>query len=244
MLSLKKGFPFAQVNNKVVYIDDSDGNTIDNNFLGKYIDIGMEHKFQLVPPNDAFRLAIFAPSGAGKSTFCANLLREYKKKYKKNKIYMISPTQDDEAYSDLKKSIEYIKIDESLLTDPMDFTEFDNCIIVFDDSEVLTSKKEMNKAIELFRNQCLENGRKRKISAIIINHVAQNGAQTKKVLNECDLICLFPKSNFSAVSKLCKTYYGFDKQTLEYCRDVPSRYIVVKRTYPQAILSEHAVKVL
>ena len=53
--------------------------------------------------------------------------------------------------------------------------------MIFDDSEVLSSNKEMNKAIELFRNQILENGRKRKISAIIINHVAQNGAQTKKV---------------------------------------------------------------
>lgn len=243
MLSLKKGFPFASVNNKTVYVDD-DTDTLDNNFLGKYIDIGKSHKFSLVPPNDAFRLAIFAPSGAGKSTFCANLLKEYKKKYKKNKIYMISPTQDDEAYKDLNKSIEYIKIDDSLLSDRMDFTEFENCMIVFDDSEVLSSDKELNKAIEMFRNQCLENGRKRKISAIIINHVAQNGAQTKKVLNECDLIVLFPKSNFSAVSKLCKTYYGFDKETLEYCRDVPSRWIVVKRTYPQAILSEHAVKAI
>jgi len=243
MLSLKQGFPFASVNKQIVHIDD-DTDTIDNNFLGKYIDIGKSHKFQLVPPNDAFRLAIFAPSGAGKSTFCANLLKEYKKKYKKNKIFMISPTQDDEAYKDLQKQIEYIKIDESLLTDPMNFTEFDNCMIIFDDSEVLSGNKDMNKAIELFRNKILENGRKRKISAVIINHVAQNGAQTKKVLNECDLIVLFPKSNFSAVAKLCKTYYGFDKQTLEYCRDAPSRWIVVKRTYPQAILSEHAVKVV
>lgn len=243
MLSLKSGFPFATVNNKIVYIDD-DTDTIDNNFLGKYIDIGKNHKFQLVPPSDAFRLAIFAPSGAGKSTFCANLIKEYKKSYKKNKVYMISPTKDDDAYKDLQKQIQYIKIDDTLLTDPMDFTEFENCLIVFDDSEVLTANKEINKAIEIFRNQVLENGRKRKISVVVINHVAQNGPQTKKVLNECDLIVLFPKSNFNAVSKLCKTYYAFDKDTLEYCREVPSRWIVVKRTYPQAILSEHAIKAL
>ena len=243
MLSLKKGFPFATVNNQTVYIDD-DSDAINNNFLGKYIDIGKSHKFQFIPPNDAFRMAIFGAAGSGKSTFVASVLKEYKKKYKKNKIYMISPTKDDEAYADLNKSIDYIKIDDSLITDPMEFTEFGECMIVFDDSEMLSSDKELNKAIELFRNQCLENGRKRKISVIVINHVAQNGQQTKKILNECHLTCVFPKSNFAAVQRLAKAYWGFGKDELEYLRNVPSRWTVVKSSYPQAILSEHAIKLL
>lgn len=239
-LSLTKGFPFATVDKKVVYINDYDEEDV--NLLGSFIELPPKKEFQLIPPNDSFRLAIFAPAGAGKSTFCASLLNRYKKKYKTNKIFMISPTRDDPAYADLP--IDFIKIDESLLTDVMSFIEFTDCIIVFDDSEMLSVNKKINEAVDLFRNQCLENGRKRKISVIVINHVAQNGFQTKKVLNECDEIVLFPKSNFSAVSKLCKAYYAFGKDQLEYIRNVKSRWIVVKRTYPQAILSMHQIKLL
>ena len=243
MLSLNSGFALATTNNKTVYVND-DEKAENDNFLGKFVDIGLDRKFQFIPPNDSFRLAVFGAAGCGKSTFVANLLKEYKKKYKKNKIYMISPTQDDPAYLDLKPVIDYIKIDESLIKDPMDFTEFDDCVIVFDDSEVLSGKKELNTAIEMFRNQCLENGRKRKISAIIINHVAQNGAQTKKVLNECQETVIFPKSNFSAVQRLAKAYWGFGKDDIEYLRTVKSRWCLVKSSYPQAILSEHQIKVL
>ena len=247
MLSLKrndKSFEFATVNNKTIFInDDNDDDIIDNNF-GKFLDIGKKHTFELVPNNESTRLCIFGPSGVGKSTITAKFLEQYKKKYKKNKIFIVSPTQDDAAYDKLKQHIEYIKIDDSLITDPMDFKEFEHCCILFDDAEMLSSNKELNHAIELFRNQCLENGRKRNISTIVINHTCQNGMQTKKVLNECDLIIVFPKSNFSAVSKLCKTYYGFQKDQIEYLQKVKSRFVVIKRSYPMAILSEHELKLL
>lgn len=241
-LSLKSGFPIATVSNKTVYVNDGDDN--DESFLGKFIDLGKDRKFSFIPPNDSFRLSIFGASGSGKSTFLANVLKEYKKKYKKNKIYMISPTQDDEAYNDMKKSIEYIKIDDSLLSDPISFKEFDNCVICFDDCECLSENKDINKQILLFRDQCLELGRKSKISTIVINHVALAGPITKKILNECQLCCIFPKSNFSAVQKLAKNYFGFGKEDLDYLRTLPSRWALVKSSYPQAILSEHQLKVM
>jgi len=241
MLSLKSGYPFGVINKKVIYVNDEEDDTEN---LSKIIDIGNKHKFELAIPEKSFRMAIFAPSGAGKSTFCATVITNYKIKHKKNKVYMISPTKDDEAYDSVKKNIEYIKIDDSLLSDPLNFTEFNDCLIVFDDTEVLSTNQQLNSALEMFRNQILENGRKRNISCIVINHVGQNGLQTKKVINECDLVVLFPKSNFSSVSRLTKQYYGFSKNELEYIRAIRSRWIVIKRTYPQAILSEHALKIV
>ena len=241
-LSLKSGFPFAMIDNKVVYINDSE-NT-DDNMLGRFVDIGMNKTFQLMPPNDAFRIFIAAPAGAGKSTFTANLLKQYKKKYKKNKIYMVSPTQDDPAYKDLMNDIEFIKIDDSIITDAIDFKEFNDCIFVFDDTESLTGNKDINKQVELFRDSCLQNGRKSRISVICILHIAMAGPSTKKVISECDEAVLFPRSNFSMVSRLCKSYYGFGKDDLEYVRTIKSRWIVIKRTYLQAILSEHQIKLL
>jgi hypothetical protein len=169
---------------------------------------------------------------------------QYHRKYKKNDIFIISPSKEDPAFKDLEDIIQYIKIDDSLLDDPLDINEFHNCVIVFDDSEVLGKNKDISKAIERFRDQCLECGRKLCISTIVVNHVALNGAQTKKVLNECDLVVLFPKANFNSVSNLCKRYYGFGKEDLEFMRKEPSRYCVVKRSFPQAIVSEQAIRLV
>lgn len=241
MLSLKTGFPFASLQNKIVYVND-DNEEDDGMLNNKFIDIGNK-TFQFIPPNDSFRLAVFGPSGAGKSTFVASVLVEYQKRYKGNKIYIISPTKDDPAYEKIK-GISYIKIDDSLITDPMNFTEFQKCIFVMDDIEALSANKDINKAIELFRDQLLENGRKSSISTIIVNHVILNGTQTKKILNECQLTCVFPKSNFAAIQKISKNYWGFDKNTIDYLRSLNSRWCVVKSSYPQAILSMHQIKLV
>ena len=242
-LSLKDGYPFATIDKKTVYVNDKDDEQ--DNMLGSFIDIGMNKTFRLAIPDKSFRIFIAAPAGAGKSTMTANIIEDYKKKFKKNKIYMVSPTKDDPAYEHLKDVIQYIKIDESIVKDPIDYKEFnENCCIVFDDTESLTGNKEINKQVELFRDACLQNGRKSGISVICILHIAMAGQSTKKVISECDLAILFPRSNFSMVSRLCKSYYGFSKDDLEYVRTVKSRWICVKRTYLQAILSEHQIKLL
>jgi SpoVK/Ycf46/Vps4 family AAA+-type ATPase len=241
-LSLKEGFPLCTVknNNKYVtiYVQDDEN----NEKLGNLITLPTGHKFQLIPPAESFRIAIFGPTGVGKSTLASSFLKEYHKRFKNNKIFMVSPTRTDEAYQNLK--IGWIKIDDTLITDPIDVTEFKDCCIVFDDSEVLSTKKNINTAVEIFRNQALENGRKLKIGTIVINHVIQNGNQTKKVLNECNIICVFIKGNFHAIEKLCKIYLGFDKKTIDYIRNLKSRWAIIKSTYPQVIISEHEVKLV
>lgn len=246
MFSLKKGFLIARVENTKVYItedENQDQDNQDNGILSKIIELPKTKKFTFLPPNDSFRLGVAGPSGAGKSTFVASVIEEYKKIYKKNKVFMVSPTKDDDAYSKLP-FIEYIRIDETLIDDPIDFREFTSCLIIFDDSEVLSPNKKINEAIEMFRNQLLENGRKLKISTIAVNHIAMNGAQTKKMLNECQLMCVFPKSNFAAVKKLAEKYWGFDKAEIEYLRKINSRWVLVKNSYPQAILSERQLKLV
>ena len=137
-----------------------------------------------------------------------------------------------------------MKIDDSLLKDPLDVSEFKDSICCFDDIESITDKR-LNNAVRVFRDQCYEIGRApTNITTIAVHHVILANQATKIILNESEEVVLFPKSNFSAVSNLCRRYYGFDRDQLNYLKDVPSRWVVIKRSYPTCIISENAVKVL
>ena len=155
---------------------------------------------------------------------------------------MISPTKSDPAYEGL--NVGWIKIDESFLFDPLDINEFPHSLLIFDDSEILSNNKAINQSVELFRNSALENGRKLGISVISVMHVAQNGTQSKKILNESEIVTVFPKSNFAQISRLCKAYYGFEKSDLNYIKGLKSRWVCIKRSYPQVIMSEHELKMI
>lgn len=240
--SLTEGIPLATVHGaspkKIIHVNDND----DDENMHKMLTLTGNKKFQIIPSAESTRLAVFGPSGVGKSTFVSDYMREYKKKYKKNPVYIISPSNTDKAYEGL--NVGWIKIDDSLVSDPLDINEFPNSALIFDDSEILSNNKEINKAVELFRNCCLENGRKLGITVVSVMHVAQNGMQSKKILNESEIVCIFPKSNFSQIARLCKAYYGFDKNELDYIKKLKSRWCVIRRSFPQAIVSEHEAKII
>ena len=82
MLNLtKEGRPFAKIisnnnkyNNQVISVSDKG----EDGF--KYLGIANDAKFQLIPNPKTEREIVYctAPSGAGKSTWCKQYLREYK----------------------------------------------------------------------------------------------------------------------------------------------------------------------
>jgi len=210
----------------------------------KYLEIPPQlGKIEPVPMQESSRIGVFGPAGVGKSTWISNFFKKYLEYYKDNKIYIFSPKLDDPAFKKIK-NLSYVKLDDSLIKDPLDVSEFKDSICCFDDIESITDKR-LNNAVRVFRDQCYEIGRApTNITTIAVHHVILANDRTKIILNESDQVVLFPKSNFAAISNLCKRYYGFTKDQLEYLRDVPSRWAVVKRSYPTTIITENAVKVL
>ena len=202
-----------------------------------------EGNIKPIPLQESSRMGVFGPSGVGKSTFIAQWLKTYKEKYPKNSIFVFSPKLNDPAFDKIK-NLHYVKIDDSILASPLDVSEFQNSVCIFDDIESITNKA-LNEAVRRFRDQCYEVGRApHNITTIAVHHVILANQATKIILNESEEVVLFPKSNFSAVSNLCRRYYGFDRDQLNYLKDVPSRWVVIKRSYPTCIISENAVKVL
>ena len=212
--------------------------------LRKYIQIPKEEgTMQPIPIAESFRFAIFGPSGVGKSTFLGRLMMEYKKKYKKNDIFVVSALTEDEAFEKAKPI--YVKLDESVITDPMSIKEFKNSMVCFDDIESITNKA-LKEAVFRFRDECLQVGRHENIATVCIAHGILMGAESKVLLNEADEVCVFPRSNFSAISNLVKRYYGFGRDDVNYLKELGqrSRWAVVKRSFPSCIIGEQEVKVL
>ncbi len=201
-----------------------------------------DQHIQVVPPSSHFSVAVFGPSGVGKSYWIGQYLLSFRKKFKDRPIYVFSPIKDDKAF--VKAKPIYIKIDEGILKDPLQTVEFASGLCVFDDIESLD--KHYYGVISEFRDKCLEVGRHNGIDIISVHHVIQGGNSTKKIINESDYMVCFPRSNSAAIEKICRNNYGFDKEDINYIKNIgkKSRWVCIKRSYPSVIMSEFEVKVV
>ena len=203
--------------------------------------ITIDGKFEQVPNPDTEReiLYITGASGSGKSTYTANYIKNYKKMHPKNPIYCFSALKDDESLDVVKPR--RIEIDDSLVTDPIQISEFANSCVVFDDIDVISDKKQRD-AVYSILNQLLECGRHTKTSVVITNHLATSGKDTRRVLNECMSVTYFPFSGSNVGTKrLLEDYLGLDKKTIKMIKDKKSRWATIYKNYPQVVMTEKDV---
>ena len=247
MISLKSGFEIAKVKDKkekvidTLYIKDIDEDMHGEKHMTEFVVKPTEH-LQVMPSSRHSAIAVYGPSGVGKSVWISNFLTEYRKKFKNKAIYVFSPIKDEAGY--IKNKAIYIKLDESIIDDPLQVPEFENSICVFDDIESLN--KVFYPIISNFRDRILEIGRHNNIDIISVHHVIQGGIATRKIINESDMTVVFPRSNFNSIEKLAKNYYGFTKPDIAYLKNLgkTSRYAVIKRSYPSVIISEREIRIV
>jgi hypothetical protein len=69
---------------------------------------------------------------------------------------------------------------------------------------------------------------------------------TKRLQNEANITILYPRTNVSAISKLCKSQYGMSNNDIKELIDMgkTSRWVAVFRDYPSFVVSEKQLKVL
>ena len=245
MLSLKHGTEICRIikDKKVsntVYVSDLTGNDDEDQI--KHLVCDSKEKIQVSPPKGHFAMGVYGSSGVGKSFFISQIVTQFKKMNPDKPIYIFSPIRDDPAFVKLKAI--YIKIDDSILQEELQTSEFTSGLCIFDDIESVS--RQYFKAVSLFRDKCLEVGRHEGINIICVSHVIQAGNLTKKIINESDLSVVFPRSNFSAIEKLVKNNYGFGREDIKYLRELgkTSRWVCIKRSYPTAIISENEVKIV
>jgi Cdc6-like AAA superfamily ATPase len=203
-----------------------------------------DNKFQQIPSIDCERqiLYITGASGSGKSTYTANFIKKYKKMKKHSEIYCFSSLPDDVSLDVVNPK--RIKIDESLVTNPINVKDFEDSLVVFDDIDVISDKKQ-REAVYSIMNQILEIGRHHKIWCIITNHLPTAGKDTRRVLNEAHSITYFPHSGSARGIKylLCE-YLGLDKKDISKIKKSKSRWATIFKNYPQIAMTDKEIYIL
>jgi len=240
MFNLKKvGRPICKIeggklDKKTVHLcgeDDSEDEVVPKMKLPK------DSKFVHMPNTSQERdiLYITGASGSGKSYYSAQYIKNYKKTHPNNMIYLLSPVSDDEKLNELCKKI---KIDETLISDPIVPSDVKDSLVIFDDIDVI-SQKPLREAIYAFLNQILELGRHTKTSCIITNHLPTNGKDTRRMLNECHSITYFPASGSKRqLNNLLENYIGMDNKDIKKAQKLGSRWITIFKNYPQFVMAE------
>lgn len=229
------------------------GGKLDGEFVfskaegGKYKDINLKSgKIKPLPDIDNRQVCYIAgPSGSGKTTYALDYIRSFLVLFPEKQFFLFSRTDYklDPAYKGLTPI--QVMIDNTLVDDPIDITEelTDGCIILFDDCNTIHDDK-ARKAVEKLICDILEVGRKLNIYIVITNHliIPNEKKIARTILNEMQMLTVFPKSgSVNQISYVMKQYFGFSKKQIDKMLQTDSRWVTVKKTYPQLVISEKSI---
>jgi GTPase SAR1 family protein len=226
----------GKFNNKVVSITDADEPGVTKNLDNVHIpDTGI---FQQIPDPEIERqiLYIFGASGSGKSTYARKFIKEWKRMTKSNDVYLFSALKDDDSLEEIKPK--RITINDKLVTDPMDPEMFHDSLVIFDDIDVIKVKAH-KEAVYNILNGILETGRHYNTYCISTNHLPSNGADTRRILNECSSITYFPHSGAgSQQRRFLENYAGLDIKEIKRIKKLKTRWATIFKTYPTCVMTE------
>jgi len=225
--------------NKIIYLDsDGESHNLFNQLKIK------EGSLQLIPNKNTERsiLYIAGQSGSGKTYFLGQYLKEYKKLFPDNEIYIFSSVPKGDISLD-GVELNYIEL-ESLLEEDLTTYDFENSFVVFDDTDCITNKK-VREAVRKIQNSVLEVGRHTKTYCALTNHQLYDGVVTKKVLNESTSITIFPLTlGNRSLKYLLDNYLGLSKEEIQNIKKLKSRSVTFIKSYPKLVLSSKELYVL
>ena len=231
----KDGDKIAVINSdkrqKKVYFSESDDGKQD-------IILKMNEQFMLSPDKNTERITMYVcgSAGSGKSYFVAQFCEEYHKTFKSNQIYLISENDEDKAF-DSKDYIKRIEISD-LDSNPLDWKEFQDCLIIFDDIDSIKGK--LGKTIDDMRDKLLKNSRKFRVSVISTSHDAC-GIKLKSVLNESKTIVFFMMNYNRSLKYLLENYLGLSKNVIEKLKNSKSRWTAFTKSYPSYLVQQRLI---
>lgn len=203
------------------------------------------YHFQLAINKDIERMIgyIVGASGSGKSYFCKQFISEYHKAYPTRPVYIISALAEDPTLDSLKY-IQRIKLTDSFVEDTITASDFQDSLLVLDDTDTISQKKVRNKVNQI-RDDCLSTGRHFNVSLLVTAHQPCRGAETKLILNESHFFTIFLMGlQGRAKSYLLESYLGLNKKQIKKLNDIDSRAVTIIKNYPQVILAERNAYIL
>jgi len=216
---------------------------IKNNKMLKDIKLGRKGKMVPIPNPDRESTNYYTAgaNGSGKSYNMGDWMRQYKKLFPKNKIYLFKRnSRPDPAF----KGIKFVEMDhEELVEDPLELEDLENCLLVFDDTARIRDKRVRELMNDLMLD-ALENGRKLHCSVACSNHLVADNKNTKIQLYESDILVVFPGSANAQISYVAKKYVGMDAKAIQKMLHLKSRWVLISKSYPQYVMYVKGVYIL
>jgi len=243
-LTIDSGFgrPLARYGKREITVVTNQTEMQENELDGKselHLDPTQTVKFQQIPDKTHERdiLYITGASGSGKSYYTVGYLKEYKRIYPKRNIYVLSALTEDETLDKIP-GLKRIKINDRLVDDPNNPELFRDSVVVADDVDVIGNKAQ-REAVLVIINAILETGRHWNTSLIMTNHLATNGRDTRRILNEAHSITFFPHSgSVHGIKYLLERYVGMSKEDFKKAKKSKSRWTTYFKHYPAVIMTE------
>ena len=206
-----------------------------------------------IPPVDkSFRMYVAGPAGSGKSVMCGKIIKEYKRNRPKSKIFVFSDVNEDKALDG--EDITRVLLNQQVVDNPLTIKEIPpSSLILFDDVDAIPEKP-IKKSINILQNEILRRGRhppnypeggKCEISCINTAHNLTNYSETRIILNESNLICVYPRSTSKYnLNYVLTKYYGLSPEEVNQIIALPTRWVIVSRDYPIWVMWQSGIMIL
>jgi hypothetical protein len=246
-------FNFSKIGNKIGVINNStkykrknkiyinNDKPYDADIIKEFDNINLtDGEIMLSPDKDDERITIYVcgSAGSGKSYFVAQYCEQYHKTFKDNMIYLISENDSDPVFDKL----DYVRriIIDDMYENPLDWKEFQDCLIIFDDIDSIKGK--LGKTIDDLRDKLLKNSRKFKVSVISTSHDAC-GVKLKSVLNESKIIVFFMINYNRSLKYLLENYLGLEKTAIQKLKKNAgsSRWTAYVKGFPSYIIQQKMI---
>jgi len=203
--------------------------------------------FEELPTNDPNQVSIImisAKQGAGKSYYLKQFIKNYKKIYKNNKVYLMSESKSDKALDDIVKRI---PLDQFVEAD-IKWDDIPDCsLLAFDDIDCLESTREngfLKKKLYHLMNSSIQNARKKHITVVQTLHCPTDGATSKIILQSCSSFVFFLNSISYQHKRAFKEYLGLDKDDVKKILNMKGRYVCIFNSSPMVIMGEREIYIL
>ena len=156
-------------------------------------------------------------------------------------MFLCNALKEDESLDEVKPK--RFKIDESLVTNPLDIEDLKDSLVIMDDIDVINPKK-VKEAVYHILNEILQIGRHFNITCMVTNHLPSDFQGTGIIINESHIVCYFPTSAGGKVKYMLEQYLDLDPQQIKYFKKLNTRWCCIFRHFPQLYLTEREIGLL
>lgn len=222
-------------------------NEEEQNNITTHIKLNDDEYFEELPTNDPNQtniVMVSAKAGAGKSYYLKQYIKNYKKIYKDNKVYLLSESNTDKLLDDLVKRIPLDKFIESEL----EWSDIpDNSLLAFDDIDCLENTREngfLKKKLYHLMNSSIQNARKKHISIVQTVHCATDGQTTKVMLLSCSSFVFFLNSVSIQHKNALSKNLGISKENIKRILSMKGRWVCIFNMTPMVVMGEREIYIL